>query len=332
MGNSQGTLNSTMVKTVNESLNKIMKNAHASAGNTMVIDGANFECPDYCGDSCEVKISQVADSVADFDTSTTITELNNTINEISQQLAKNPMEILSKGDKNISNIYTGNYIENIISDNCQVDTDNNLIIKNSKFKTCSTILEQTASAQAACKVNTAVDVARTVSNKVKQEITQNNMIYIIIGVIAVVAVVAGLGMFVTNSKVIVVIIVLVVIIGVIAFVWYYLVGSESCEREEDCELNEQCKNGQCELRTCSTDDSTCGIYSTCNTEKKQCELKSCVSNTGCSSTQYCNTVTGYCAPMLCRSDADCLDTDTLQCNTDKGICVDKPASTDTNSD
>lgn len=326
MGNTQGTTNSSMVRTVNESLNKIMKNAHASASNYMSLDGVDISCPDYCGDSCNAKITQIADSKVSFDASTVITDLSETINEVSQQLEKSSLDIFSTGANNISNVYTGNYINNIVEDNCQADTNNNLIVKNSKFKTCSTVLEQNADAIATCKANTAVDIARTVSNKVKQEITQNNMIYIIIGVIAAIIILAIIGIFLPNSKVIAIIIVIVIVVGIIAFVWYYLVSSKSCESELDCGLNEQCKNGQCEIRTCSTDDSTCGVYSTCNTEKKQCELKSCVSNTGCSSTQYCNTATGYCAPMLCREDADCSDT-TLQCNKTKGICVAKPAST-----
>lgn len=327
MGNTQGTTNSSMVRTVNESLNKIMKNAHANANNHMSLDGLSIECPDYCGDSCNAKITQIADSNVSFDASTVITDLSETINEVSQQLEKSSLDIFSTGANNISNVYTGNYINNIVEDNCQADTNNNLIVKNSKFKTCSTVLEQKANAIATCKANTAVDIARTVSNKVKQEITQNNMIYIIIGVIAAVVVLAIVGIiFLPNSKIIAIIIVIVIIIGVGVFIWYSAVGSKSCESEEDCGLNEQCKNGQCEIRTCSTDDSGCGVYSTCNAEKKQCELKSCVSNTGCSKTQYCNTVTGYCAPMLCRSDTDCLDEDT-QCNKDKGICTLKPAST-----
>ena len=331
MGNTQGTTNSSMVRTVNESLNKIMKNAHANATNHMSLDGVTIECPDYCGESCNANISQVASSAVDFDVSTSITELNKSINDISQKLEHSALGLLSQGVNNISDVYTKNYIENIIDNNCKTDANNNLIIKNSKFKTCSTVLEQNANAESACKANTAVDIARTVSNKVKQETTQNNMIYIIIGVIAAVVVLAIVGIiFLPNSKIIAIIIVIVIIIGVGVFIWYSAVGSKSCESEEDCELNEQCKNGQCEIRTCETDDSKCGIYSTCNTATKKCELKSCVSNTGCSNTQYCNTVTGYCAPMLCRSDADCVDENT-KCDTTKGICIVKPASTNTNS-
>ena len=333
MGNTQGTTNSSMVKTVNESLNTIMSNAHANAGNLMNLDGISIECPDYCGDSCNAKISQVSSSSVDFDVSTTITELNKTINEISQSLEQSAMGLLSQDANNISDVYTKNYIENIIENNCKTDTNNNLIVKNSKFKTCSTVFEQNATAESACKANTSVDIARSVSNKVKQETTQNNMIYIILGTIAAIIILVLLGpiLFKNNTSLLVIIVIIVIIIGIIVFWWYYSIGSKSCESEEDCEFNEQCKDGQCELRTCSTDDSTCGVYSTCNTEKKQCELKPCVSDTACNNTQYCNTVTGYCAPMFCRSDADCLDTNTLQCNTDKGICIIKPASTGNNN-
>lgn len=330
MGNLQGTAtNSSMVKTVNESLNTIMNNANANATNYMNLDGISIKCPDYCGESCNAKISQIASSAIDFDVSTSITELNKSINDISQKLEHSALGLLSQGVNNISDVYTKNYIENVINNNCQVDTNNNLIIKNSKFKTCSTVLEQNANAIATCKANTAVDIARTVSNKVKQEITQNNMIYIILGVIAVIIIILvllGPILFKNNTSLLIIIVVFVIAVGIGVFYWYRLVGSKSCESEDDCELNEQCKNGQCEIRICETDDSGCGVYSTCNTEKKQCELKVCNSNETCSSTQYCNTVTGYCAPMLCRKDADCLDT-TLQCDTDKEICIVKPAST-----
>lgn len=334
MGNSQGTLNSSTVRTVNESLNTIMHDAHANASNHMTLDGVTIECPDHCGDTCDAKISQIAGSTVTFDVTTTIKDLSDTVNDIGQKLEQNSMSLWSNSDKNISDVYTKNYIENIVNDNCRTDASNNLIVKNSKFKTCNTVLEQNASAESVCKANTVVDVARVISNKVKQEITQNTMGYVIIGIIvAVIAlVILGYIMFKNNTTIFVIIAIVIIVIGVLVFWWYYSVGSKSCDSELDCEFNERCKDGKCEIRTCETDDSDCGVYSTCNTKDKRCELKACNSDTSCSITQYCNTITGYCAPLFCRSDADCLDTDTLQCNTDKGICAVKPASTDTNSD